>query len=170
EDTALSALTPSKTLLLSPWSGRPPQATSLVPNCQITRSGVCAKTSRSKRAMLFGIVSPIRPLLMTLIVALDLSLESSRRITSGYVAADLSTQSPTVDDNPIATIFSGPPEFKRAAVRGNCAPSETLKFAERHLSADDNSHCAGEGALPDNPISKAAPIDAIIRAVRVGGA
>jgi hypothetical protein len=80
--------------------------------------------------------------LMTLIVALDLSLESSRRITSGYVAADLNTQSPTVDDDPIATIFSGSPDFKRAAVRGNCAPSEMFKFAERHLSADDNSSCA----------------------------
>ena len=91
--------------------------------------------------MLFGIVSPIRPLLMTLIVALDLSLESSRRITSGYVAADLSTQSPTVDDDPIATIFSGSPDFKRAAVRGNCVPSEMFKFAERHLSADHNSSC-----------------------------
>ena len=83
--------------------------------------------------MLFKIVSPIRPLLMTLIVALDLSLESSRRITSGYVAAD----------------------------------SETLKFAERRLSADDNSSCAREGAMPDNPISNAAPVDAIVRAVRV---
>jgi hypothetical protein len=83
--------------------------------------------------MLVGIVSPIRPLLMTLIVALDLSLESSRRITSGYVAAD----------------------------------SETLKFAERHFSADDNSSCVREGALPDSPTSNAAPIDAIVRAVRV---
>jgi hypothetical protein len=92
--------------------------------------------------MLFGIVSPIRPLLMTLIEALDLSLESSRRITSGYVAADLSCQSPTVEDEPIATIFKGSPDFKRAAVRGSCAPSERLKFAERHLSADDNSSCA----------------------------
>src|SRR6516165_12308479 len=136
-DPALRALTPSGTLPLSRWSGRPPQATSLVPNCQMTRSGVCAKTSRSKRAMLFGIVSPTRPLLTTLIVAFDLSLKSSRRITSGYVAADLSTQSPTVEDDPIATILSGSPDFKRAAVRGNCAPSETFKFAARHLSADD---------------------------------
>ena len=95
-----------------------------------------------ERAMLFGIVSPIRPLLMILIEALDRSLESSRRITSGYVAADLCTESPTADDDPIATIFSGSPDFKRAAVRGNCAPSQTLKFAERHLSADDNSSCA----------------------------
>jgi hypothetical protein len=89
--------------------------------------------------MLFGIVSPIRPLLMTLIVALDLSLESSRRITSGYVAVDLSTQSPTVNDDPIATIFSGSPDFKRAAERGNCAPSETSKFAERHFSDPPNN-------------------------------
>ena len=63
------------------------------------------------------------------------------RITFGYVAADLSTQSPTVDDDPIATIFSGSPDFKRAAVRGNCVPSEMFKFAERHLSAHDNSSC-----------------------------
>jgi hypothetical protein len=92
--------------------------------------------------MLFGIVSPIRPLLMTLIVSVDLSLESSRAITSGYVAAEVSTQSPTVDDDPIATIFSGSPDLKRAAVRGNFAPSETFKFAARHLSADDISSCA----------------------------
>jgi hypothetical protein len=75
-------------------------------------------------------------------VALDLSLESSRRITCGYVAADRSTQSPTVDDDPIATIFSGSPDLKRAAVRGNCAPSETSKFAARHLSPDDAPSCA----------------------------
>jgi len=92
--------------------------------------------------MLFGIVSPTRPLLMTLIVAVDLSRESSRRITSGYVAADLSTQSPTVEEDPIATILSGSPDFKRAAVRGNCAPSETFKLAVRHLSADDIPSCA----------------------------
>src|SRR3974390_53940 len=103
--------------------------------------------------MFFGIVSPIRPLLMTLILAFDLSLESSRRITSGYVAADLSTQSPTVDDDPIATIFNGSPDLKRAAVRGNCAPSESCRFAERHLSADDTSSCARGGAPSDNPIS-----------------
>jgi hypothetical protein len=75
-------------------------------------------------------------------VAFDLSLKSSRRITSGYVAADLSTQSPTVEDDPIATILSGSPDLKRAAVRGNCAPSETSRFAARHLSADDIPSCA----------------------------
>jgi hypothetical protein len=74
---------------------------------------------------------------MTLIMAFDLSLTSSRRITSGYVAADVSTQSPTVEDDPIATIFSGSPDFKRAAVRGNCAPNETSRFAARHLPAGD---------------------------------
>jgi hypothetical protein len=45
---------------------------------------------------------------MTSIAAFDLSLEISRRITSGYVAADLSTQSPTVDEDSIATIFGSP--------------------------------------------------------------
>jgi len=138
-----------------------------VPNCQITRSGAWAKTSRSKRAMLFGIVSPTRPLLMTSILAFDLSLDSSRRITSGYVAADLTCQSPTVDDDPIATILSGSPDLKRAAVRGNCAPSEISRFAARHLSPDDISSCAWEGAMQDTPIAMAAPIDAIVRAGRV---
>jgi hypothetical protein len=78
---------------------------------------------------------------MTLIVAFDLSLESSRRITSGYVA-DLRTQRPTVGDDPIATISSGSPDFKRAAARGNCAPSETSEFAARHQCADDISSSA----------------------------
>ena len=74
----------------------------------VPRSGTWAKTSGSNRETLFGIVSPIRPVLMTSIAAFDLSLETSRRITSGYVAADLSTQSPTVDEDSIATIFGSP--------------------------------------------------------------
>jgi hypothetical protein len=92
--------------------------------------------------MFLGIVSPTRPLLMTLTLAFDLSRVSSRRITSGYVAADLSTQSPTVDDDPIATIFNGSPDLKRAAVRGNCAPNEKFKFAARHLSPGEIPSCA----------------------------
>jgi hypothetical protein len=75
-------------------------------------------------------------------VAFDLSLESSRRITSGYVAADVSTQSPTVDDEPIATIFKGSLDFRRAAVRGNCVPNESSRFAARHLSAEEPPLCA----------------------------
>ena len=58
--------------------------------------------------MLFGIVSPTRPLLMTLMVAFDLSLKSSRRNTSGYVAADLSAQSPTVEDDQRGTTPDNP--------------------------------------------------------------
>jgi hypothetical protein len=44
--------------------------------------------------------------------------------TSRYVAADASTQSPTVEDEPIATIFNGSLDFRRAAVRGNSTPNE----------------------------------------------
>jgi hypothetical protein len=50
---------------------------------------------------------------MTLIVAFDPSLKNSRRIRSGYLAADVSTQNPTVEDEPIATIFKDPPELRR---------------------------------------------------------
>jgi hypothetical protein len=74
---------------------------------------------------------------MILISAFDLSLESSRRMTSGYVAADWSTQSPTVEDEPIATILSGSPDFRRAAVRGNFTPNERFGFAARQVSAAD---------------------------------
>jgi hypothetical protein len=42
-----------------------------------------------------------------------------------------------------------------------------LKFAERHFSADDDAFCARAGALPDDPISKAATTDAIVGAVPV---
>ncbi len=77
------------------------------------------------------IVSPTRPVLMTSMLMFDLSLESSRRITSGYVAADVSTQRPTVDDEPIATIFTRSPDFRRAAVRGNAAPSERLRIGSK---------------------------------------
>jgi hypothetical protein len=53
------------------------------------------------------------------------------------VAADVSTQSPTVEDEPIVTIFSGSLDFRRAAVRGNFAPNEGSGLAARHLSADE---------------------------------
>jgi hypothetical protein len=58
------------------------------------------------------------------------------------VAADLSTQSPTVEDEPIATILKGSLDFRRAAVRGNCVPNERSGFAARHLSTEDTPLCA----------------------------
>src|SRR3981189_1536857 len=111
--------------------------------------------------MLSGIVSPIRPLLTTLIFAFGLSLESSGRITSGYVAAERSTQSPTVEDEPIATIFSGSPDFRRFAVRGNRAPNERSEFTARHASAGSGTSELCESAPPDKPPTTAAPTHAI---------
>jgi hypothetical protein len=88
---------------------------------------------------------------MTSILMFGRSLDSSRRITSGYVAADECTQSPTVEDEPIATIVTFSPDFIRAAVRGNDAPNERSGFAARHLSAAGAPSCASvEPVAPTN--------------------
>jgi len=57
---------------------------------------VCAKPSRSKRAMLFGIVSTNSTMLMDVIVELDLSLERSRPHHLRICAADYDTRVPNV--------------------------------------------------------------------------
>jgi hypothetical protein len=56
-------------------------------------------------------------------------------MTSGYVASELRTQSPTVEEEPIATILSGSPDFKRASAWGSRVPSDRFEFAARQLSA-----------------------------------
>ena len=120
--------------------------------------------------MLPGTVSPTRPLLMISMLTFDLSRDSSRRITSGYVAADVSTHRPTVEDEPIATILTGSPDFRRAAVRGNTAPNDRASLAARHLSAAGTPPQARESIQSAAPASTSVPTNAIpaIRDLPVG--
>ena len=84
------------------------------------------------------------------------------------MAAELSTQSPTVEEEPIATIFSGSLDLKRASVRGNRAPKDRFEFAARQVSAVDISAGAWarapSGEPPSEPPSMAAPMQAILAA------
>jgi hypothetical protein len=58
------------------------------------------------------------------------------------VAASVNTHKPTVDEEPIATIFSGDPDFSFASVRGSRTPNEMFGFAARQVSAGDGFTCA----------------------------
>src|ERR1700694_4223853 len=91
------------------------------------------------RAMLSGMVSPIRPLFISSICAFGINLISSCRITEGYVAAELKTHKPTVEDEPIATTFSRPPDFSCVSVRRSLTPIEMFELAARQVSAGDRS-------------------------------
>src|SRR5262245_55727499 len=82
-------------------------------------------------------VSPMRPLLTISTVVPDRNRVSSRRITSGYVASELSTQSPVVDEEPTATILRVSPALIRADVRRSGAPKDMLRLASRQVSAGD---------------------------------
>src|SRR5262249_61920016 len=86
------------------------------------------------------------------------SRASSRRITSGYVAALLATHKPVVDDEPIATIRSVAAALRRAMVRGKEAPSERLSLAARQASASEG-FAGGCAAAPptDTAASPATP-------------
>jgi len=64
--------------------------------------------------------------------------ETTRRVAQ--VLLKLCQPSPKpVDEEPIATIFSGSPDFKRASAWGNRAPSDRFAFAARQVSAVDVS-------------------------------
>src|SRR5262249_19433784 len=84
------------------------------------------------------------------------SRASSRRITSGYVAALLATHKPVVDDEPIATIRSVAAALRRAVVRGKEAPRERLSLAARQTSASEGLVGVCAAAAPMDPAASPA--------------
>src|SRR5262249_62020717 len=85
------------------------------------------------------------------------SRASSRRITSGYVAALVTTHKPVVDDEPIATIRSVAAALRRAVVRGKEAPSERLSLAARQASASEGFAGVCAAGPPTDPRPRPAP-------------